>query len=110
MGVIMGFLKLGESDAYTVTHFLYYIGMPVVAYKAIQFGKDTNLKKAIREGASVIRNGNIEQVIDGPSVYVSAVFLGILYLFIVMIIWKFICELILIAFKYFESNTKENVD
>ncbi len=110
----MGLFKLGESDAYTVTHFLYYIGMPIVAYKAIQFGKAVNMQKAMSKGFSGIQNGNIEsavqQALEGPSVSISSIFLGMLYFFIVLIIWKLVCELILIAFKYFESNTKENVE
>lgn len=106
----MGLFKLGESDAYTVTHFLYYAGIPFIGYKAIQFGKDVNLKKAVSKGILAVQNGNIERMMKGPSVYGSSIFLAILYLFIVLIIWKLVCELILIAFKYFESNTKENVE
>lgn len=102
----MGFFKLGEIDSHTATHFLYYGGFPIILFKAIQFGKAIKLQSAVNDlafgkGVQV----NLPQGIEGGGI--KGFILGVFYFFIVVFIWKYVCELLYILFKYFESNIKE---
>lgn len=110
----MEFFKLGENDGKSIMHFLYYIGFPVIFYKAIEFGKSIRMQGIVGKLQNMQLNnfgfGNTQQIniFKGSALgNIKAVIFGIIYFIIICIIWKFICELLLIIIRYFESNTNK---
>lgn len=103
----MRFFKLGETDSYTVIHFLYYTGLPVIAHKSIEFGKAMKVKTVLARMDFIPSNFNAE-AFNSPFTIIKGLFLGTLCFVISMLLWRFICELLIILFRYFESNTKKN--
>ena len=103
----MRFFKLGETDSYTVIHFLYYTGFPIIVHKSIEFGKAMKVKAVLARMDIIPSNFNAE-AFNSPFAIIKGLFLGTIYFIISMLIWRFICELLIILFRYFESNTKKS--
>ncbi|MFL0247212.1 hypothetical protein [Candidatus Clostridium stratigraminis] len=112
----MGFLKskeffrLGENDVFSIVHFLYYMGFPIILFKAFQFGKAIKLQSIVNK----VGMGNVNIDPSNFNMYGITWFDsfkgfigGIIYFVVIIIIWKLICELIFVLFKFFESNTRK---
>lgn len=104
------FFKLGENDVFSIVHFLYFIGFPIILFKAFQFGKAIKLQSIVNKA----QMGNIN--IDPRNFNMYGITLfdsikgfigGIIYFVVIIIVWKLICELLFVFFRYFESNTKK---
>lgn len=112
----MGFLKskdffrLGENDIFSIVHFLYYIGFPIILFKAFQFGKVIKLQSVANKigmGSININPTNFNMFgvtwFDSLKGFIG----GAVYFVISIIAWRLICELIFVFFRYFESNTRK---
>lgn len=105
------FFRLGENDVFSIVHFLYYIGFPIILFKAFQFGKAIKLQSiATKIGIGSININQANFKMFSPTWFDSfkGFISGLLYLIVILIAWKLICELILIFFRYFEGNTKKD--
>ncbi|QUI24109.1 hypothetical protein HZI73_18215 [Vallitalea pronyensis] len=97
------FFTLGKLSVSYVMHKIFYIGILVIAFKAYLFAKGIYLTHTYMKG--------IEFVQDGQHLFTStevpnkplAIFGFIIFFIIVLVIWKFICELLIKFFSYFES-------
>lgn len=112
----MGFLKskdffrLGENDIFSIAHFLYYIGFPIILFKAFQFGKEMKLQSVVNKvGMGTISINPTNLNMFGVTWFDSLKGLigGAVYFVVIILAWKLICELILVFFRYFESNTRK---
>lgn len=95
----------GHIPAIHLVTLLFYTGLIPIVYKAIAFGKSTSLQHTI-----------MKTVPDGRGMYtgieVPNASLGILYgllaFAIGVVVWKVVCEILLIVLRYFERA--RNVD
>lgn len=100
MNIFKNFFTLGKLSVSYVMHKIFYIGILIIAYKAYIFGKTIYLTHTYAKWIPDARFGN--QIIDVNNTPLAI--LGfIVYLVVVLIIWKFICELLIKFFSYFES-------
>lgn len=105
------FFRLGENDVFSIVHFLYYIGFPIIIFKAFQFGKAMKLQSIVNKvGMGTINinptNFNMYGItwLDSFKGLIG----GVVYFVVIIVAWKLICELIYVLFRYFESNTRKN--
>ena len=102
-----GFLSLGKWSVNRIIHYLFYAGMIPIAFQAYTFGKFLYLNNTYLKGASYIQDGQ-QVYTDYPVPHAPLGFFGAIAFFIVgLLIWKLTCELLLIMFRFFESNTKK---
>lgn len=104
------FFRLGENDIFSIVHFLYYIGFPIILFKAFQFGKQMKIQSVINKanmGDISINPNNLNMIsatwFDSFKGFIG----GIVFFVVIIIAWKLICELIYVFFRYFESNTRK---
>jgi hypothetical protein len=104
------FFRLGENDIFSIVHFLYYIGFPIILFKAFQFGKEMKLQGVVNKiGVGTIKINPTNLNMFGVTWFDSLKDLigGAVYFVVIIIAWKLICELIFVFFRYFESNTRK---
>lgn len=104
------FFRLGENDICSIVHFLYYIGFPIILFKAFQFGKGIKLQSVVNKvgmGTISLNPTNLNLLgatwFDSLKGWIG----GAVYFVVIIAAWKLICELIFVLFRYFESNTRK---
>jgi hypothetical protein len=94
------FLKFGNTGSYELVLVLFYIGIIPIAYKCIQFGKWVYLNNTYQ---ITVKQGDWftgKEVNHLP----LGIFQGVILFIVSIIIWKIICEMLLIVLKYFERR------
>ncbi len=84
-------------------HKFFYIGILFIAFKAYLFGKGIYLTHTYMKDFSYVENGqNWFTSTEAPNTPLAI--LGfILFFIVVLVMWKFVCELLEKFFSYFES-------
>ncbi|TCZ68559.1 hypothetical protein E0485_24330 [Paenibacillus albiflavus] len=95
--------KFGRIPANTLLTILFYTGILPIMYQAFVFGRKVYLNNFIQ---TQVKEGNwyIGKEINNLPL---GVLQGVIVFIISIIIWKVICELILIVVRYFEIKNSE---
>jgi hypothetical protein len=100
--------NFGETTAKRAVSILFFLGLFPMLYKSIFFGRYLYLTNSYLKSISFLQNG--QNVHSGY--LVNNLPLGILggfVLFIVMVLmWKVLCELLIIIFRAIETYTEKN--
>ena len=98
--------NLEKRSSIEVLSLVYKVGMIPLLYKAYLFGRYLYLNNTYEKGFTFLQDGQTwfssKPVNNAPLGIVG----GIIFFIISIFIWKLGCELFLIMFRYFESNTK----
>ncbi|WP_143042151.1 hypothetical protein [Paenibacillus sp. PDC88] len=109
---MINWFALGESDSKQLVTWVFYAGLAIALYYSYIFGKAISvlLPTTITESTGFHTYSSVE----APN-YALGMIGGILFFFVCMIIWKLLCELLLLVFEslriYIDSKKmKEHSD
>lgn len=105
----MTFFKLGKMVSHKAISILFYVGFIPLIAQSYTLGK--NIYKTNTYSQSIQLNQNGPAMFTGREVNNAPLgILGGLISFVVMVvIWKIICELLIILFRYFEADMNKNL-
>lgn len=90
----------GRIEAVTLISILFYTGIIPIVFKSIGFGKNVFLNNTYQ---IIVKEGEwfTGKEVNNLSL---GIFQGILHFIISIIIWKIVCEILLIILRYFEGK------
>jgi len=98
--------NLQKRPSVEILSLVFKVGMIPLLYGSYLFGHYQYLNNIYEENFSVIQDGmrsfSSRPVNNEP----LGIFCGIIFFIISVFIWKLVCELLLIMFRFFETNTK----
>jgi len=98
--------SLQKRAASEILSLMYKAGMIPLMYKSYLFGRYIYINNSYEKDFSFIQNG--ERLYSSKPVnnVPLGIIGGIILFIILVIIWKLICELLLIILEFFETNIK----
>lgn len=103
--MIKKFFSLGKTSVKRLISWLFYIGFLPVAYLSYSFGSfiyATNMyNKVISEKNNIL-------VTESANNWIVGIIGGIIAFIFYIVLWKIICELLLLIFTYLENRIKQN--
>ncbi|NGZ76949.1 hypothetical protein [Saccharibacillus alkalitolerans] len=97
------YFEFGRRSALEIVRTLFYAGTLPILYFAYQFGKGFALKHPIQ--SMVRQSDNFYTGVERPG-WILGFIMGAAALIVMAILWKAICEMLLIALRYFERGTR----
>lgn len=97
------FFTLGQLSVSYVMHKIFYLGTIFIAYKAYLFRKGIYLSRTYMKNVPNVQNSERWYTYAEFNNMPLAMLEFILFLIVVLVMWKFICELLIKFFSYFES-------
>ncbi|WBW97100.1 hypothetical protein [Oceanirhabdus sp. W0125-5] len=102
------FRKFGVISAKNAIEILFYLGIFPILMKAIAYGKVMYLSHMYEKEISFIENGMRHYTYRMVNNLPLGIFTGILYFVFGVLIWKIICELLIMIFRCFETYVEKN--
>jgi hypothetical protein len=103
MSFLKDFFTLGKLSISYVIQKIFYLGTIFIAFKAYLFGKGIYLTHTYIKDISYYENGQHWYTSTEAQNTPLAILGFIVFFIVVLIMWKFICELLVKFFSYFES-------
>ncbi|SHH81757.1 DUF4282 domain-containing protein [Desulfosporosinus lacus] len=104
----MSFFKLGEMVSYKAISILFYVGFIPLIAQSYMLGKNIYETNTYSKSIQVNQNGQIWLTGQEVNNIPLGILGGLVSFIVTMIIWKIICELLIIVFRYFEAGTNKN--
>jgi uncharacterized membrane protein SirB2 len=102
---LKGFGNITAQRAITI---LFYSGIIPLFISSIMFGKNIYLTNKYLKVISYIQNGAERSAQYEANNLPLGIFLGSIYFVVGVIMWKIICELLIIIFRCFETYVQKN--
>jgi Na+/H+-translocating membrane pyrophosphatase len=99
---------LGKTTSYKAITILFYVGIISILVKSILIGKITSVYTTYDKPIEFMRDGVMWHSSVRADNVPLGIFLGILSFIIFVVIWKVICELLIIIFRGFEVYIEKN--
>ena len=102
------FYKFGETTAKKAISALFFIGLLPLLFTSILFGNYLYLTNMYSKSISFMRDGQkwytSEQVNNLPLGFLG----GFVFFIVIVLVWKILCELLIIIFRAIETYTQKN--
>ena len=107
--LIKNFFKLGNLNSIKAISILFYAGLIPLIVQSYIIGKYIYLTNTYMSSVNTIRDGQTwltgQEVNNAPLGLLG----GVVSFVVQLVIWKMVCELLIIFFRYFEMNTKRDL-
>ena len=100
--------KFGETTAKDVISALFFIGLLPLLYGSVLFGKYLYLNSMYSKSISFIRDGTQYYTPVEVNNLPLGIFGGLIFFILIVLVWKIVCELLIIIFRAIETYTHKN--
>lgn len=105
MDYLKDFFTLGKLSVSYIIHKIFHLGIIFIAYRAYLFGRVVYLTCTYEKQIRHIEGRDLYSYTSVTKNNTSLAILAFIVSFIVVVVmWKFICELLVKFFSYFENN------
>ena len=105
--ILEQFFRLGETTVEVLVNWFFNIGIGIAFVKSLVLGAIIYNVSTYDKTISFISDG-VKRFTSVPAPNLPLALASSIVAFLIsVVIWKFICEFILIVLKYFQSNTKK---
>ncbi|EGW39470.1 hypothetical protein DOT_2523 [Desulfosporosinus sp. OT] len=99
----------GKITSFRAITILFYFGLLPLIVPSFYMGNFIYLTNTYSTEIQTSFNGQLMSTFQDVNNVPLGVIGGVVTFIILSIIWKMVCELLIILFKYFETNTQKNI-
>lgn len=99
---------IGETSAKRAVSSLFYVGLAIVSYRSIVFGRHLYLAYTYQKKLQIFRDGVYTVTYRTVNHLPLGILGGIVFFVLSVVAWKILCELVYIIVRAFETYALSN--